>query len=103
MNWQICHNVMFCGLSDSYEAYYQAMRRCWRFGQKNPVTIDIVISESEQTVLQNVKRKQALADEMSSYMIENTCEITKEELRGHARALGNYKTNNKMEIPIWLR
>jgi len=44
-----------------------------------------------------------MADEMSTYMIENTCEITKEELRGHARIFGNYKTTNKMEIPSWLK
>ncbi|MCP4566788.1 MAG: helicase [FCB group bacterium] len=103
MNWQICNNVIFCGLSDSYEAYYQAMRRCWRFGQKNPVTVDIVISESEQTVLQNVKRKQSLADEMSKYMIANTCEITKKDLRGHARSFGNYQAKKRMEVPSWLK
>ena len=44
MNWQNCHNMIFTGLSDSYEQYYQAVRRCWRFGQKQAVNVYIVIS-----------------------------------------------------------
>lgn len=36
LNWQKCHNMIFVGLSDSYEMLYQAIRRCWRFGQKQP-------------------------------------------------------------------
>lgn len=42
MNWQNCHNVIFVGLSDSFEAYYQSVRRCWRFGQKECVNCYII-------------------------------------------------------------
>ena len=57
MNWQNCHNVVFVGLSDSYEQFYQAIRRCWRFGQTLPVNIHIVIADTEGAVLQNIRRK----------------------------------------------
>ena len=57
MNWQNCHNMIFVGLSDSYEQYYQALRRCWRFGQKREVNAYIVISEKEGAVKANIERK----------------------------------------------
>jgi DNA modification methylase len=64
MNFQNCHNVAFLGLSDSWESYYQAVRRCWRFGQERPVNVQIVISELEGKVLANIKRKEASAQKM---------------------------------------
>jgi len=64
LNWQHCHNIAFAGLSDSYEQYYQAVRRCWRFGQTNPVRVVIVASNREQAVLENVRRKEAQAQAM---------------------------------------
>ena len=48
MNWQNCSNMIFVGLSDSYEMLYQAIRRCWRFGQTQPVDVYMVISEQEE-------------------------------------------------------
>lgn len=59
MNFQQCHRMAFVGLSDSYEAYYQAIRRCWRFGQRHPVDVHIVVSELEQEVVRNVRAKEA--------------------------------------------
>ena len=61
MNFQNCHRMVFVGLSDSYEAYYQAVRRCWRFGQTEPVDVHIVVSELEQEIVENVRRKEAEA------------------------------------------
>ena len=58
MNWQNCHRMLFCGLSDSYEQFYQAIRRCWRFGQKCPVEITLVISDTDQNVVENIRRKE---------------------------------------------
>lgn len=58
MNFQNCHQMVFVGLSDSYEAYYQAIRRCYRFGQTEPVTVHIVVSELEQQIVANVARKE---------------------------------------------
>ena len=64
LNWQHCHNVAFAGLSDSYEQYYQAVRRWWRFGQIHPVRVVIVASNREQAVLENVRRKETQAQQM---------------------------------------
>ena len=58
MNFQNCHQMAFVGLSDSWEAYYQAIRRCWRFGQQHPVDVHIVVSEIEQQIAHNVRRKE---------------------------------------------
>jgi len=83
MNWQHCNNVIFLGLSDSYEQFYQALRRCWRFGQKKPVDVYIVIAETEGEVLANIKRKEQQAKEMRQEMVKNMQDITKREL-GHS-------------------
>jgi len=57
MNWQHCADMVFVGLSDSYEAFYQAVRRCWRFGQERPVTCHIITSEAEAAVVLNIQAK----------------------------------------------
>lgn len=58
MNFQNAHQMVFLGLSDSYEAYYQSIRRCWRFGQTDPVEAHIVVSGIEQQIVSNVQRKE---------------------------------------------
>jgi hypothetical protein len=69
MNFQHCHHMAFVGLSDSYEAYYQGIRRCWRFGQRSPVAAHIVVSEAERNVVENVRRKEAVAAELSANLL----------------------------------
>lgn len=64
MNWQHCNKMAFVGLSDSWEQYYQAIRRCWRYGQTQPVDAHIVISENEGAVLANIQRKDRQARAM---------------------------------------
>src|SRR3990167_450172 len=59
MNWQHCAHVAFVGLSDSWEQYYQAVRRCWRFGQTKSVQVYLISSELEGAVVANIKRKEA--------------------------------------------
>lgn len=85
MNWQVCHKVAFLGLSDSYEQFYQAIRRCWRFGQKYPVDCYIVISSQEGAVLENIKRKEKDAEKMGKMMIENMKDIEMENIKGTKR------------------
>lgn len=70
LNWQHCARVAFAGLSDSYEQYYQAVRRCWRYGQKRPVRVVIVASNREQAVLENVRRKERQAHAMFAEIVE---------------------------------
>ncbi len=69
MNWQRCHRMIFVGLSDSYESFYQSTRRCWRFGQTEPVDVDLVYSEHERAVIANVLGKEARHREMQDAMI----------------------------------
>jgi Helicase conserved C-terminal domain len=69
MNFQNCHRMVFVGMSDSYEQYYQAARRCWRFGQTEPVDVHIVTSDLEQQIVSNVRRKEAEVAAMSEQLI----------------------------------
>lgn len=76
MNWQNCSKVIFLGLSDSYEQFYQAVRRFYRFGQRNDVHVWIITADKEGSVVENIRRKDrdanAMYDEMLKYMnIEN--------------------------------
>lgn len=102
MNWQNCNNMIFVGLSDSYEQYYQAIRRCWRFGQEKEVNVYIVISSKEGTVKENIERKQADAIKMQNAMIELTKDITKKELKQTTRITTEYKPKEKMILPNWI-
>jgi hypothetical protein len=68
LNFQNCAHVTFFP-SHSYEQYYQGVRRCWRYGQKSPVTVDIVTTEGEKSVLQNLQRKAKAADRMFSNLV----------------------------------
>ena len=93
VNLQNCHNVAFLGLSDSYEQFYQAVRRCWRFGQKLPVDCHIVIADTEGAVLANIKRKETDAERMAQNMVEHMKNLTKSEIKGAERSVADYKTD----------
>lgn len=101
MNWQNCHNMIFTGLSDSYEQYYQALRRCWRFGQECQVNVYIIISSKEGCVKENIERKQTDFLKMQSEMTELTKEITKKELRSTCRISTPYEPKIEMKLPKW--
>lgn len=103
MNWQNCNTVIFCGLSDSFESYYQAVRRCWRFGQQKPVDVYIITSEAEQSVKQNIERKQADAQKMTAELVKYTKDILSQEIKGTIRISESYIAVDKMIIPDWLR
>lgn len=102
MNWQQCDTMIFVGLSDSFEAYYQAVRRCWRFGQKRPVKVYIIISEAEGCVKQNIERKQADAQRMTKELVKFTKDILSAEIRHTSRMIENYITVERMEMPAWI-
>lgn len=91
MNFQNCHNMAFVGLSDSYEALYQATRRCWRFGQTEQVNVHIITASTEGAVLQNVRRKERDAEELATRMVGYMSEISKQELQGTARVQAGYE------------
>jgi hypothetical protein len=75
MNWQNCHNMAFAGLTHSYERFYQAVRRCWRFGQDRSVNVHIALSEQELPVLASIRRKERDAEIMASSMVEYMCSM----------------------------
>jgi hypothetical protein len=101
MNWQSCADMIFTGLSDSYEQYYQAVRRCYRFGQTKPVNVHIVISAKEGCVKENIERKTQDALKMQRAMIELTKEITKKELQSTKRLTTPYNPQMKIRLPQW--
>jgi len=93
LNFQHCNHTVYFP-SHSFEQYYQAVRRCWRFGQKREVTVDIVATEGESGVMKNLQRKAGQADAMFSNLVAEM---------NHATAI-NRKNNmtNNLELPKWL-
>jgi DNA modification methylase len=91
MNWQHCARVAFVGLDDSFEKFYQAVRRCYRFGQKREVQVHIFTAENEGQILQNIKRKEVLHHEMSANMIEHMKDIMNKELAGQENIVDEYQ------------
>jgi hypothetical protein len=93
LNFQHCRHVTFFP-SHSFEQYYQGVRRCWRFGQKRPVQVDIVTTEGERGVMRNLQRKATQADEMFSRLVSEM---------NSAIAIDRQNTMTKpVEVPAWL-
>lgn len=92
LNWQHCNHVVTFA-SHSYEQYYQCVRRCWRFGQKRDVQLDVVATEGELRVLANMRRKASKADEMFSAIVGEMRNANKIESENHY--------TNQMELPSW--
>ena len=93
LNWQHCNHITFFP-SHSYEQYYQAVRRCWRFGQERPVTVDIVATEGEVFVQKNLQRKADQASKMFTSLVAHMNDSQEIE------RLFSY--NKKVEVPSWL-
>ncbi len=102
VNWQHCHNAVVCGLSYSFEKFYQLVRRHYRFGQKHPVRIHVVNSPAEQVVWRAIKGKEANHQLMQSGMSNAMRESQMEFVRG-VRKLRQYEAVRGMELPGWLR
>jgi SNF2 family DNA or RNA helicase len=102
-NFQSCHNEIFCGLSDSYERFYQAVRRCWRFGQSQTVNVYIIISEKEISILENIRKKQVQMDEMQKQMTALMKDVTLSEIKRTTRITTNYNPEKDLIIPGFLK
>lgn len=100
MNFQNCHEVIFCGLSDSYEQFYQAVRRCWRYGQKHPVNVHIIMSEAELNVLDNIKKKQAQMDTLQDNMVSLMHDVTMSEIKHTTRIVAEYIPQKEFKFAI---
>lgn len=90
LNWQHINNMVFVGLNDSWESFYQAVRRCYRFGQDKEVNVHIITTDLESSVLDNIKRKEYQANILMSEMAKYMAGFTKRELTGIAMSKTNY-------------
>jgi hypothetical protein len=104
MNFQACARQVFVGLSDSYEAYYQAIRRSWRFGQTRPVHAHIVLSEPERAVYDNVLRKEAEVGELTRELVAAMRDFERAELGiSKQDTEDRYAPTRPLVLPAWLR
>jgi hypothetical protein len=93
LNWQHCNHQTFFP-SHSFEQMYQSVRRCWRFGQKRPVTVDMITSEGERDVIINLRRKAEASDKLFSKLVS---------LMNNELAIEKKQNNNtKEQLPSWL-
>ena len=102
LNWQHCPNTVIFP-TDSYEQWYQMIRRFWRFGQKNTVKVHTVASELEGAVIANVKRKEADASNMFNELSQHMKELSSENVKGVLSQIKTYIPTERMEIPQWLQ
>ena len=102
MNWQHCNTMIFAGMDDSFEKYYQAVRRCYRFGQKKQVTVHIITAETEGAVKTNIERKQSQANEMAGQMVDRMRKITRSQIIGATSNTETYNPTMPMSIPAWI-
>ncbi|MDE1824691.1 MAG: DEAD/DEAH box helicase, partial [Candidatus Micrarchaeota archaeon] len=91
MNMQHCNNQIFVGLNDSWEQVYQAVRRCWRFGQTKEVNIYYISAQLEGNVVKNLERKNKQAEEMMKAMINEMKDFTKQEITQTSAQKAEYK------------
>ncbi len=101
LNFQHCARMAFVGLSDSYEQYYQAIRRCYRFGQRRPVHAHIVLTDLEEPIYHNVLRKEKDAQAMAADLVRAVASFERAELRRDDKRLAYFPTI-EMTIPVWL-
>lgn len=102
MNFQVSHNMAFVGLSDSFEQYFQAVRREWRFGQKKPVNVHVITSDLEGEVVRNIKRKEENAQKMIDGMVEHTKKYVIENIKHNRERTGFNFQKKKMIVPKFL-
>lgn len=93
LNFQVCNHVTYFP-SHSFEQYYQSVRRCWRFGQQRPVTVDIVLTEGERRIMENLHRKRLQAEQMFSNLVAEM---------NHSLEIQRKQYNTApIEVPSWL-
>lgn len=95
LNLQHCRNMVFMGIGYSFEQYFQGVRRCWRFGQTEPVNAHIVIAETEGAVLSSIRRKESQYEELQREMNEA---MREEQLAARHKAT-RYDHQTDMALP----
>jgi SNF2 family DNA or RNA helicase len=92
LNWQHCNRMTYFP-SHSYEQWYQAIRRCWRFGQKQDVIVDVIATEGGRNVLANLQRKASQADAMFDQLVAHM---------NQAQSIEAVTYDKRIEMPSWL-
>lgn len=102
MNWQHCQNMAFVGLNDSFEQLYQAIRRCWRFGQTKPVNVHVISSDLEGATLANIRRKEEQAERMAAEMARHMADLTSRNVKATSIEKTDYRPSVPFKIPPFL-
>lgn len=102
MNWQHCADTGFVGLNDSFEQFYQAIRRFWRFGQGKPVNCHIIAAETEGATVANIRRKEMDADRMAAAMVMHMADLSSKAIKGSVREKPNYDPQKPVILPSFL-
>lgn len=103
LNWQHAARMAFVGVTDSYEAYYQAVRRCWRFGQTRPVHVHIFASTLEGAVVANLKRKERDALAMARALSAEAHDAVHANVTGLTREINHYGAAQRVAVPNFLQ
>ena len=102
LNWQHAARMAFVGVTDSYEAYYQAVRRCWRFGQTRDVHVHVFASKAEGAVVANLRRKEHEAGRMAESLSAETRDAVMAEVTGMQRQTNPYNATHRVQVPAFL-
>lgn len=103
LNWQHCARMAFVGVTDSFESYYQAVRRCYRFGQKREVHVHLFSSSLEGAVAANLKRKERDALAMAESLSAETHDAVMQEVVGMTRQTNEYNASRAVSVPAFLK
>ena len=103
LNWQHAARMAFVGVTDSFESYYQAVRRCWRFGQKRDVHVHVFASSAEGAVVANLRRKERDAQAMAESLSAETRDAVMAEVTGLTRQTNTYNAEQRVAVPAFLK
>ena len=94
--------MYFFGLNHSYEQFYQSIRRCWRYGQTKSVNVNVIVTDAEQPIIDNIQRKHDQAEMMSREMVKQMAEFTNAEIRQTQKEISVYEANKQFKMPSFI-
>jgi hypothetical protein len=103
MNFQRCARMIFVGLGYSFEQYYQAIRRCWRYGQTRPVVAHVVLSEPERSVYDVILKKERQHERLAGGLLASVTEYERAELFAGTTSADTYEPTHTATLPAWLK
>lgn len=103
MNFQRCARMIFVGLGYSFEQYYQAIRRCWRYGQTRPVFAHVILSEPERSVYEIILKKERQHERLAGGLLASVVEYEKAELFAGTSRGDEYEPSRSATVPDWMK